>query len=87
MNPGPTTAEPQEPPGLTRAPDTPRSTTGPKAPEVSKGEVAPDIALAFLQTQKALLEAAGLFKGEGSQEEKPKAKEAEAIKLPDFPNP
>ena len=50
--------------------------------------MAPDQTLAFLQTQKALLEAAGLLKGESTQEEKPpKAKEAESIKLPDFPNP
>ena len=85
MDPGPTTAEPEGAPGLTKAPGTPRSTTGPKAREASKAEVAPDQTLAFLQTQKALLEAAGPLKGESTQEEKPpKAKEAERIKLPDF---
>ena len=67
MNSGPTTVEPEGAPGLTKAPGTPWSTTGPTAPEASKGEVAPDQTLAFLQTQKALLEAAGLLKGESAQ--------------------
>ena len=50
-----------------------RSTTGPKAPEVPKGEGVPNHTLAFLQTQKALLEAASLLKEESTQEEKPKS--------------
>ena len=40
------------------------------------------------QAANEVLEAAKLFKGDtGAGEEKPKVKEAESIKLPDFPNP
>ena len=40
------------------------------------------------QAANEVLEAAKLLKGEtGAGEEKPKVKEAESIKLPDFPNP
>ena len=40
------------------------------------------------QATNEVLEAAKLLKGEaGAREEKPKVKEAESIKLPDFPNP
>ena len=85
MNVGPPTAEVSGAPGLTKPPGMPRSTTGPKAPEGFKSEGVPD--QTFLQTQKVLLEAANLLKGEGAEEEKPKATEAESIKLPDFPNP
>ena len=67
--------------------ETPRSTTGPQVPVGNPSEGAPNPTLDFLKAQTALLEAAGLLKGESAQEEKPKAKEAETIKLPDFPNP
>ena len=40
------------------------------------------------QAANEVLEAAKLLKGDtGAGEEKPKVKEAESIKLPDFPNP
>ena len=88
MNVGPpTTAEATGVPGFTQPAEAPRSTTGPQVPVGKPSEGAPNPTLDFLKAQTGLLEAAGLLKGESAQEEKPKAKEAETIKLPDFPNP
>ena len=88
MNVGPpTTAEAKGAPSFAQPAETPRSTTGPQVPVGNPSEGAPNPTLEFLKAQTALLEAAGLLKGESAQEEKPKAKEAETVKLPDFPNP
>ena len=88
MNVGPPTmAEAKGAPSFAQPAETPRSTTGPQVPVGNPSEGAPNPTLEFLKAQTALLEAAGLLKGESAQEEKPKAKEAETVKLPDFPNP
>ena len=88
MNVGsPTMAEAKGAPSFAQPAETPRSTTGPQVPVGNPSEGAPNPTLEFLKAQTALLEAAGLLKGESAQEEKPKAKEAETVKLPDFPNP
>ena len=80
-------AEAKGAPSFAQPAETPRSTTGPQVPVGNPSEGAPNPTLEFLKAQTALLEAAGLLKGESAQEEKPKAKEAETVKLPDFPNP
>ena len=41
----------------------------------------------LLATQAAILENLRLMKGERTEDDKPKVKEAESIRLPDFPNP
>ena len=88
MNVGPpNVAEAPGAPSFAQPAETPRSTTGPQAPVGNSNEGAPNLTLDFLKAQTALLEAAGLLKGESAQEEKPKAKEAESVKLPEFPNP
>ena len=88
MNVGPpTTTEAKGAPSFAQPAETPRSTTDPQIPVGNPSEGAPNPTLEFLKAQTALLEAAGLLKGESAQEEKPKAKEAETVTLPDFPNP
>ena len=61
------------------------------APAALKGTpgAAPEANVVPLQqAANEVLEAAKLLKGDkGAEEEKPKVKEAESIKLPDFPNP
>ena len=66
-------------PSLAPTPAALRGTPG-AAPEAN--------ATPLQQAANEVLEAAKLLKGEkGAEEEKPKVKEAESIKLPDFPNP
>ena len=58
------------------------------APTGTPGGPAATGADLIAQTQQALLEAAKLLKGDKSgEDDKPKVKEAETIRLPDFPNP
>ena len=90
-----TTATPAGPQAPTQAPGTPVPPTGlgggvsglaaPMGTPASPAATGVDL---IAQTQQALLEAAKLLKGDkGGEDDKPKVKEAENIRLPDFPNP
>ena len=90
-----TTATPAGPQAPTQAPGTPVPPTGlgggvsglaaPMGTPASPAATGVDL---IAQTQQALLEAAKLLKGDKSgEDDKPKVKEAENIRLPDFPNP
>ena len=90
-----TTATPAGPRAPTQAPGTPVPSTGlgggvsglavPMGTPASPAATGVDL---IAQTQQALLEAARLLKGDkGGEDDKPKVKEAENIRLPDFPNP